>query len=95
MEQEEEEYLGCGYALLLVALSGLSVMTMWNYGVAKAFDLEHITFWQALILDAFVSYVFPHTSIKDTGYTLTERVSISINRTIVSGAIIFIASMFL
>ena len=95
MEQEEEEYLGCGYALLLIALSGFSIMMMWNYGVANAFDLEHITFWQALILDAFVSYVFPHTSIKDNGYTLTERVNKLINKTIVSAAIIFIASLFL
>lgn len=93
--EQKEEYLGCGYAVLLIALSGFSVMMMWNYGVANAFDLEHITFWQALILDSFVSYVFPHTSIKDTGYTLTERVNNSINKAIVTGVIIFIASMFL
>lgn len=93
--EQKEEYLGCGYAVLLIALSGFSVMMMWNYGLAKAFDLEHITFWQALILDAFVSYVFPHTSIKDTGYTLTEKVNNSINKAIVTGVIIFIASMFL
>ena len=93
--EQKEEYLGCGYAVLLIALSGFSVMMLWNYGVANAFDLEHITFWQALILDAFVSYVFPHTSIKDTGYTLTEKVNNSINKAIVTGVIIFIASMFL
>lgn len=93
--EQKEEYLGCGYAVLLIALSGFSVMMMWNYGVANAFDLEHITFWQALILDSFVSYVFPHTSIKDTGYTLTEKVNNSINKAIVTGVIIFIASMFL
>lgn len=93
--EQKEEYLGCGYAVLLLALSGASVMLMWNYGLAKAFDLEHINFWQALILDAFVSYVFPHTSIKDTGYTLTEKVNNSINKAIVTGVIIFIASMFL
>lgn len=93
--EQKEEYLGCGYAVLLIALSGFSVMMMWNYGLAKAFDLEHITFWQALILDSFVSYVFPHTSIKDTGYTLTEKVNNSINKAIITGVIIFIASMFL
>lgn len=43
--EQKEEYLGCGYALLLIAFSGASVMLMWNYGLAKAFDLEHINFW--------------------------------------------------
>ena len=93
--EQKEEYLGCGYALLLIAFSGVTVMLMWNYGLTKAFDLEHINFWQALIFDCFVSYVFPHTNIKDTGYTLTERVNKLINKTIVSAAIIFIASLFL
>ena len=93
--EQKEEYLGCGYAILLIALSGASVMLMWNYGLAKAFNLENINFWQALILDGFVSYVFPRTSIKDTGYTLTERVNNSFNKAIVCAAIIFIASLFL
>ncbi|WP_373804578.1 hypothetical protein [Jeotgalibaca porci] len=92
---KKEEYLGCGYALLLLALTGASVMLMWNYGLAKAFDLERINFWQALILDGFVSYVFPHTSIKDTGYTLTEQVNNAFGKAIVYAAIIFIASLFL
>ncbi len=93
--EQKEEYLGCGYAVLLLALSGVSVMLMWNYGLAKAFNLEHINFWQALILDGFVSYVFPQTSIKNTGYTLTEQVNNAFGKSIVCGAIIFIASMFL
>jgi len=93
--EQKEEYLGCGYALVLLALSGVSVMLMWNYGLAKAFNLEHINFWQALILDGFVSYVVPYTSIKDNGYTLTELVNKSISKAIVSAAIIFIASLFL
>lgn len=93
--EQKEEYLGCGYALLLIAFSGVTVMLMWNYGLAKAFDLEHINFWQALIFDAFVSYVFPHTSIKDNGYTLTERVNNSVNKAIVSAVVIYIASLFL
>lgn len=92
--EQKEEYLGCGYALILIAFSGVTVMLMWNYGLAKAFSLEHISFWQAVILDGFVSYVFPHTNIKDTGYTLTEQVNNSIGKAITCTAIILIVGLF-
>ena len=93
--EQKEEYLGCGYTLLLIVLSGVSVMLMWNYGLAKAFNLEHINFWQALIFEGFVSYVVPYPSIKDNEYALTELVNKSISKAIVSAALIFIVSLFL
>lgn len=93
--EQKEEYLGCGYAVLLIALSGATVMLMWNIGLAKAFDLERINFWQALILDTFVSYVIPTTSIKDNGYTLMELVTKLVNKATVSIIIVLIASLFL
>lgn len=93
--EQKEEYLGCGYAVILIILSGVAVMLMWNIGLANAFGLEPIGFWQALILDTFVSYVIPTTSIKDNGYTLTELATKLVNKATVSMIIVFIASMFL
>lgn len=48
--------------LLVVVLSALPVMYLWNWLMPELFGLSTITFWQALELSALCSVLFKSTS---------------------------------
>lgn len=97
LQKENEAMQGCVVLLLLPLLfviGGFSVMIAWNYGMVKAFELPIINFWQAAILDCFVTYLVPYTSIKETGYTPFEKLFMNILNTVFFVGIILFSAMF-
>lgn len=81
--------------IVLALFCGYVTQYMWNNLVVAIFNVQILTYWQAVAIDLFISYIVPNKIVKDDGYTGYEKMAYVFFSTVICWGAAAILTMFI